>query len=412
MDERARRARRDGVGVLGPSLMEDIIVQEMAARENGIGDDKDTASESASSDLPAISTVNQTHSDVSNPTTREILDVIVVEMGPPPTESTPAIPSPQHIPCPSPSNVAQPLSIPHHTAYKTPPPSISPRENTLSTPVTPSPSTARSVFQPRIPSSTQSTTNNNTPQQIGKTRLHPVDLDLLTLARKFDLSDEAVIAAKHIVLRYETKISRPQLAAIARASLFAACRQVGIAKTFNEFDSDLDYNKKALWHKTFKSIDALLKMDAQRKNALIKDTNGNTSTGTNYQFSSPASTIPAPVRVTDFINSEAKFLSLSSKIHSRALAISGHPVIDSLFSGKRPSITAAVILSFAAECEEYYIGSAPYAEAAKASMQSVAAGQKLLLRCVEEMARRGQLPLPFRARWNTPGYRDENEGNG
>ncbi len=403
MDE---RGTREGVRALGPSLMEDTIVQEMAPTGDGIRGDEDTPFESSSSDLPA-STVHQTHSDLSN-RAREILDVIVVEMGPPPTESTPTIQSPPPIPCPSPRNITQAVSIPH-PAYKTPPPSISSRANTPPTPVIPSSPTVRSVFKPRIPSVTPSTARD-TPRQIGTTPLHPVDLDLLTLAHKFDLSDEAVVAAKHIVLRYESKISRPQLAVIARAALFAACRQVGIARTFNEFDSNLDNNKKVLWHKTFKAIDGLLKMDAQKKDALTKDTNKNASTGTNNQSASPASTIPISFRVTDFINSESKSLSLSPKIRSRALAISEHPVIESLFSGKRPSATAAIILSFAAECEDYYIGSAPYAEAAKVSTQAVVAGQKRLLRCVEEMAGRGQLPRPFRARWNTRGYRDECEG--
>lgn len=414
--------------MLGQSVMEDVLLQECVSTEGEIGA-KDTVSKPASSNLSTVTTDNHTHSDVYNPT-QEILDVIVVEMGPP-TEITPSTPNARSpsIPSPSPGTVTQPVSIPP-PAYKTPPPSTSSRENTPPTPVTPSPSkfrfvtpsssTFRSVFDPRTPSDIRITPNNiiDTLRQIGKTPLHSLDLDLVTLARKFDLSEDAIIAAKHIVLRYESKMSKSQLTVISRAALFAACRQVGIAKTFKEFDSDLDWNKKALWHKTFKAIDALLKKDAQAMDSMTRDPANrnmsmrldNATDETTCQAIPPASSIPTSVRVTDFISSESKSLSLSSNIRSRAVAISQHPAIDSLFSGKRPSATAAVILSFAAECEEHYLGSAPYAQAANVSTMTIVSGQKMLLRCVEEMAGRGQLPKPFRARWNTLRYTDETEG--
>jgi len=74
-------------------------------------------------------------------------------------------------------------------------------------------------------------------------------------------------------------------------------------------------------------------------------------------------------------------------------------------------VTAAVALSYAGECEEYFWGSAPYAEAAKSSVITVSNAQKALLRAVEEMAIKGPLPEAFRSSWNYSGYQPPIDGN-
>ena len=86
------------------------------------------------------------------------------------------------------------------------------------------------------------------------------------------------------------------------------------------------------------------------------------------------------------------------------MAVAQHRVVQDLFAGRRPSITAAVALSFAAECEECFLGSAPYAEVAKSGVPTMSNAQKALLKAVEEMAMKGPLPEAFRSRWNYRGY--------
>ena len=98
-------------------------------------------------------------------------------------------------------------------------------------------------------------------------------------------------------------------------------------------------------------------------------------------------------------------------MRDRALAVAQHRVVQDLFAGRRPSMTAAVVLSFAAECEECFWGSAPYAEVAKTSVLTVSNAQKALLKAVEDMATAGPLPEAFRSRWNYPGYQPPVDGN-
>lgn len=187
------------------------------------------------------------------------------------------------------------------------------------------------------------------------------------------------------------KISKPNPSILLRAALFLTCRQLGIPKTFSEFERDLKGSQKIQFHKQFKLLDATLKKDVF-SNPIEGDTVSCPA--------SPATSFPTSFSVVDFIHSESKTLKLSDAIRDRALEISKSPEIERLFMGKRPSLGAAVILSFAAECEEQYLGTKPFAEAANMSIITLSASQKAMLRVVEEMSTHGPLPPPFRARWN------------
>jgi transcription initiation factor TFIIIB Brf1 subunit/transcription initiation factor TFIIB len=179
---------------------------------------------------------------------------------------------------------------------------------------------------------------------------------------------------------------------LVRASLFAACRQLGIVKTFNEFEFDLPRSQKVLFHKNFKLIDSVLKKDAL--------------TNTVSPLEEKSTTVfPAAFTISDFIITEIKTLGLGKAIEERAIAISKVEDVKDAFSGKRANVVAAVIISFAAECEEHYLGSVPYAEAANVSEMTIKTAQKDLLKVVEEMATKGPLPPPFRAKWNFPNYK-------
>jgi transcription initiation factor TFIIIB Brf1 subunit/transcription initiation factor TFIIB len=236
--------------------------------------------------------------------------------------------------------------------------------------------------------------------------LRPFDNDLLSQSRKLNLPEDVVIGAKKIILHLETeqllpKALKPYLTAIIRAALLAACRQLGIPKTFNELEGDLDARLKSTFHKQFKTIDWMLKR-------MVLTPPVKTSSDGSRQSSaspSPASSFPASFTIIDFIHSEAKAMNLSDIIRDRAIAIAQYPEIDQLFHGRRPSSTAAIILSFAAECEEYYIGTEPYAEVANVSANNILTGQRRMLKVVEDMAAKGPLPKPFRARWNFLNYR-------
>lgn len=353
---------------------------------------------------PVITTTEGTRPGTSH-RSQEIQDVIVVERRPPRIEAA----QPANIPGTPGSQIAHSMSLtspahkPSVTTVTITPPAQTPAATVPSPVLTPASIPSNPVKSPPDYSSGS--------HQIGTTPHHPLDADLVTLARKFDLSEPVVIAAKQIVLRHESHLNKTHRPVIARASLFAACRQLGIARTFNEFDSGLDQQKKSWWHKAFKNIEVLLKKEALAKSPSTKVGSLNNglsqteTTSTSSHAVPPASSFPSSFSVQDFINSESKILGLTPAILSRALQISQHPSIDILFSGKRPGAIAAVILSFAAECEEFYIGTAPYAEAANVSVQNVAAGQKQLLKSVKEMAgKAGELPRAFRAKWNTPGY--------
>ena len=70
-------------------------------------------------------------------------------------------------------------------------------------------------------------------------------------------------------------------------------------------------------------------------------------------------------------------------------------VVENLFVGKRPSLVAAVILSFAAECEELYRDNVRYAEAANLSTITFSFSKQKLSHVVTERSLNELLP-PFK----------------
>ena len=230
---------------------------------------------------------------------------------------------------------------------------------------------------------------------------HPYDVELITQSQKLSLPYAVAESAKRTILKFEsergqsTRLSKQTASMLIRAALFLACRQIGLAKTFSEFQADLDRSATSQFHKQFRIIDIF-----------------------NKQCPTPVTTAPEEssssfpsLSVADFVRSEAASLGVDDRVRDRALAIAQNEIVQDLFAGRRPSLIAAVALSFAAECEEIFCGVAPYAEAAKSSAQTVSNAQKTLLKAVEEMARGGSLPQAFRARWNFPGYRLPSDGN-
>ena len=338
---------------------------------------------------------------------QEMQDVIVVERPPPRANFSPVL-SPSG-PTAPPIQDTRSLSISASTPQQsvTTLPAIPITSPTLTLPAalsSPVPTTTPIATSP----TTALPNANGTPRQIGTTPLHPVDIDLLGLARRLDLSEEVVLAAKHIILRHGSGFSKYSKRALTRASLFAACRQLGIARTFNEFDAGLNPLEKTRWHKSFKAILNLLKAEVLSNGQATKNTiatHGSKSDDLGGQLVSRSSGFPASFSVQDFIHSQCKSLGLSHSIRDRAIIISHAHEVRHLFGDRRPSSVAAVILSFAAECEESYVGVEPYAAAANVSLQTIASGQRKLLECVTDMHRRGPLPKEFKAAWNTPGYK-------
>src|SRR5947207_7839165 len=255
------------------------------------------------------------------------------------------------------------------------------------------------TVQPLPPSSSQlakPATEPNTPN-------HPYEYELLLLSERLSLPDDVVLAAKRIILRVERepcftkqyhKSNKNSSSVIVRAALFAACRQLSIPKTFKEIEIDLPNDRKPHFHKIFKLIDSILKKDALTSPIADVDS-----------CNSPTNAFPSSFSIEDFISSQAKTMGLNDTIRDRAIEISKYDEIRNNFAGKRANVDAAVILSFAAECEEQYFGSASYGEAANVGASTVVSSQKGLLKVVEEMSTRGPLPPPFRARWNYRNYR-------
>ena len=214
------------------------------------------------------------------------------------------------------------------------------------------------------------------------------------IAATLELSAECVDAAEQICARVEKEgIPRPKLPPnmLARAALLAASRQLGQPKTFVEMERDLPKATRSKFHKHFKHVDSILKADV-----LMSPTKED---GDSYFH----------VTVESFISTVANALKLDQAVQQRAVAIARTAEVKDLFGGKRPNAIAAVILSFAAECEEVYKGSEPYAKASGLSDATIQSSQRMLLRMVEDMLKRGPLPPPFRAPWNTPGYRKVHE---
>lgn len=227
---------------------------------------------------------------------------------------------------------------------------------------------------------------------------HPYDVELIAQARTLCLPLPVADCAKRIILKFESergqqKFNKPVVSMFIRAALFLACRQLGHGKTFAEFEFDLDKSSKSQFHRQFKTIDIFNKQYPTPATLTTEDPTTSFSS-----FSVP-----------DFIQSEAAILRVDNRVRDRALAIAQHRVVQDLFSGKRPSATAAVVLSFAAECEEYFWGVTPYAEAAKLSVRTISNGQKALLKVVEEMVANGSLPDAFCSRWIS--YQPPTDGN-
>ena len=225
---------------------------------------------------------------------------------------------------------------------------------------------------------------------IGNTPSHAFDSQLRLLAKRLSLSDDVLLAAKRIILRIETEPKfNKHNKLIVRAALFAACRQLGIPKTFVEFEFDLPNNRKVAFHKEFKLIQSILKQD-------IFTSAAKSSTIPNNVDCIPSfSSLSASCSVIDFICSESRTLGLPESVRERAIAISKYEIVENLFVGKRPSLVAAVILSFAAECEELYRDNARYAEAANVSTITFSSAKRKLSQLVTEMSLNELLP-PFK----------------
>jgi transcription initiation factor TFIIIB Brf1 subunit/transcription initiation factor TFIIB len=191
---------------------------------------------------------------------------------------------------------------------------------------------------------------------------------------------------------------KPSLA-VLRACLFAACRQLGIVKTFKEFEADLLTQTTKDFRKQFKHISTIL------KTFIIEGPPNTPNTPTNPSLltppmMSPTTTFPQSFTIVDFINHESQTMGLSDAIRDRAVEISQHPDVENLFLGRRPSSWAAIVLSFAAQCENCHLATAPYAEAANVNLNTLIHGQKAMLQVAKDLAETGTLPPAFRAQCN------------
>jgi transcription initiation factor TFIIIB Brf1 subunit/transcription initiation factor TFIIB len=210
------------------------------------------------------------------------------------------------------------------------------------------------------------------------------------IATTLDFSPECIEAADRICARVEQEgISKLRLPPnmLARAALLVASRQVGTPKTFVEMERDLPKALRSKFHKHFKLVDSILKKDVMMSP---------TKEGGDIYFH---------VDVDSFISSVGKALELDQAVLVRAIAIANTAEVKDLFAGKRPNAIAAVVMSFAAECEGVFKGSEPYAKASGLSEVTIQSSQRMLLRLTEDLVKRGALPPPLRAPWNTPGYR-------
>ena len=249
------------------------------------------------------------------------------------------------------------------------------------------------AIQPLQPSTSQ----NIERDQIPNTPDHLYDAHLALLSKRLNLPENVVSAAKRIILRVQIdtnfrnlyrRSNKTTSLLVARAALLGACRQLGVPRTFKEIEIDLPQNRKSSFHKLFKLMDSILKKDAL--------TNPITEIGSNA--------FPLLFSVRDFVSSQAKTMELSDAIRDRAIAISENRYVKNLFSGKQANVGAAVVLSFAAAYEKYYLDPVHYAQVANVSVQTLLSSLKVFLKFVEDMSKRGELPLPFRAAWNYPNY--------
>jgi hypothetical protein len=235
-----------------------------------------------------------------------------------------------------------------------------------------------------------SRTRNIEPDPISNTPYQFYDAHIVLLSKKLNLPDDVVSAAKRIIRRiqidtdFQNLYSRPNKITsllVARAALFAACRQVRYPKLFKEIEIDLPQNRKSSFHKVFKLIDSILKKDAL----------------TNPITEIKSNAFPLLFSIKDFISSQAKTIGLSDAIRDRAMVIAENSDVQNVFSGRRANIGAAVVLSFAAGCEKYFLDSVRYAQAANISTMTFTFSQKAFLKFVENMSNRnGELPPPFR----------------
>jgi len=208
------------------------------------------------------------------------------------------------------------------------------------------------------------------------------------LARTLDISDSVVDAAEQIFAKVEQEgLPKTKLlpTMLARSALLEASRHLGIPKTFAEMERDLPKSSRSKFHKQFKIVDGIL-----RKNVLTS------ATTDQYNY------FPL-ISVELFISFVGNSLGLSDAVRERAVAIANTAEVKDLFAGKRPNVIAAVVLSFAAECENVFKSGGLYAKAASVSDNTILNNRRALLRLVEDMAERGPLPPSFRAPWNTGG---------
>lgn len=240
------------------------------------------------------------------------------------------------------------------------------------------------IVQPLQPSTTQNIQRDKIP----KSPDYLYDSELVFLSKQLNLPDEVVPAAKRIIARVKAdtdfqilyrrsrKITFPL---VTRAAILGACRQLGVPKTFRELEIDLTQDEKLSFHRVFKLIDSILKKYALSSRISEKESH----------------VIPSLFSVRDFVVSQAKTLGLSDKILNRALLISENRDVQNLFSGKQPNAAAAVVLEFSAACEKYYLAVVDYARVANVSVSTLALSRKAFCKFLQDMYKRGKLPLIF-----------------
>jgi transcription initiation factor TFIIIB Brf1 subunit/transcription initiation factor TFIIB len=227
---------------------------------------------------------------------------------------------------------------------------------------------------------------------------HPSDPEILSLCDELSLPAEVATEAKRILLIASPRLPvkpnvKPSLA-VLRACLFAACRQLGIVKTFKEFEADLLTQPTRDFRKQFKHISTIL------KTFIIEGPPNTPNTPTNPSLltppmMSPTTTFPQSFTIVDFITHESQTMGLSDAIRDRAVEISQHPDVENLFLGRRPSSWAAIVLSFAAQCENFHLATAPYAEAANVNLNTLIHGQKAMLQVPRTSPKRERYRLLF-----------------
>jgi hypothetical protein len=174
----------------------------------------------------------------------------------------------------------------------------------------------------------------------------PIEPQLENLSRELGLPDSVLRPASLILSYSDSKFKRNQgtilSAIVMRAALFIACRQTGLAKTFKQFQSDLDFKCRNLFRRQFRRIDLLLK-EASPQNH----------------------TASHPLSVEEFIQSMARTFSITDKIRETCMTVSRLQAVQTAFHAGSPSKTAAIILSFVVEkCDHFDISDERWAEVA------------------------------------------------